>query len=193
MAKYYINKSRILITTGVLLAGLGFQLAHACVSKAYNDAYALFKHGEYAKSVPAFTKLYNNGCPTSPFFLGTYYTYGIAVKQNYDTAIKYFDKFLDEKNLVQPRDYRASVYRSLALIYKEKNQPQKAFDYLVESAKLGNTESMFLLGRSYLSEDQPYHTKTNLKEAFYWLNKVAVLGNIEAMKLIYQHSLQNYA
>ncbi|WP_440682481.1 tetratricopeptide repeat protein [Cysteiniphilum halobium] len=177
----------------ILLASLSIQTANACLSKAYNDAYALFKHGQYSQSLTAFTKLYNNGCPTSPYFLGIYYTYGIAVKPNYDTAIKYFDKFLDKKNLAQPRDYRANTYRALALIYKSKNQPQKAHGYLIDSAKLGNIEAMFLLGRSYIGKDQPYYTKTDLHQAFIWLNKAANYGNIEAMKLIYRHALQKNA
>ncbi len=186
-------KPKTMLTISLFFSGLGFQIAHACISKEYNDAYALFKHSEYTKSVPAFTKLYHNGCPTSPYFLGTYYTYGIAVEENYDTAIKYFDQFLDKKNLAQPRDYRANAYRALALIYQSKNQTQKAHDYLVDSAKLGNTEAMFLLGRSYINEGLPYHTTTNLKEAYVWLNKAANYGNVEAMKLIYEHSLQKYA
>ena len=186
-------KNKTLVIGSILLASFSIQIANACISKAYNDAYSLFKHGEYSQSVPAFTKLYKNGCPTSPYFLGTYYTYGIAVKPNYDTAIKYFDKFLDKNNLAQPRDYRANAYRALALIYKSKNQPQKAHDYLIDSAKLGNTEAMFLLGRSFIDKNQPYHTQTNLKDAFTWLNKAANYGNIEAMKLIYQHALQKDA
>ncbi|WP_440993153.1 tetratricopeptide repeat protein [Cysteiniphilum litorale] len=186
-------RSKALFIGGVLLASFSIQTANACLSKAYNDAYALFKHGQYSQSVPAFTKLYNNGCPTSPYFLGTYYTYGIAVKPNYDTAIKYFDKFLDKKNLAQPRDYRANAYRALALIYNAKNQPAKAHAYLIDSAKLGNTEAMYLLGRSYIGKDQPYYTKTDLHQAFIWLNKAANYGNIAAMKLIYQHELQKDA
>lgn len=187
-------KRKALLISSILLIGLStHQTANACISKAYNDAYALFKHGQYRQSVPAFTKLYNNGCPTSPYFLGTYYTYGIAVKPNYDMAIQYFDKFLDKKNLAQPRDYRANAYRALALIYKSKNQMQKAHSYLIDSAKLGNTEAMFLLGRSYIDKDQSYHTQTDLKQACNWLNKAANYGNIEAMKLIYQHELQKDA
>lgn len=79
------------------------------------------------------------------------------------------------------------------MIYKSKNQTSKAHEYLVESAKLGNMEAIFLLGRSYIDKTQPYHTQRNLKEAFLWLNKAANYGNIEAMRLIYQHSLKNEA
>ena len=170
---------------------MSFQVAQACRSKAYNVAYQLYKNNEYNKAFKAFNQLYKNGCPTSPFFLGTFYTYGLATKPDYNKAINYFVKFLDNKNIVQSRDYRANAYRALALIYKTKGESKKAFGYLGDSVKLGNQEAMFYLGRSYVSNKEPYHVKTDFKKAYYWLSKVAKNGNIQAMKLIYDYGLQD--
>ena len=182
-------KSKLTLTMVILLTTLSFEVSHACISNEYNKAYSLFKHSDYRDSLLGFTDLYKGGCPTSPYFLGIHYAYGLGVKQNYEIAIKYFNDFLDKDNGKQPRSYRANTYLALAIIYKSKGQLQKAHEYLVESAKIGNTEAMFLLGRSYIDKTQPYYTQTNLKGAFFWLNKAALYGNVAAMKLINDNSL----
>jgi TPR repeat protein len=172
-----------------ILLSLNLQFSYACISNEYNRAYSLFKHSDYTESTKAFIELYKKGCPTSPYFLGISYTYGIGSKQDFDIAIKYFDTFLDKSNKKQPRNYRANAYLALAYIYKSKKELNKANEYLIESAELDNSEAIFFLGRSYINEKQPYHIKTDSKKAFYWLNKAANYGNVEAMKLIYQYDL----
>ncbi|AXA33117.1 tetratricopeptide repeat protein [Francisella adeliensis] len=182
-----IRKKIIIIT--ILLGCLSFQISQACISTEYNRAYSKFQHSDYISSAKAFANLYENGCPTSPYFLGIHYAYGLGVKKNTDMAIKYFDIFLAKKNHKQPRRYRANASLALAIIYNSKGDTEKAHKYLEQSAKADNTEAMFFLGRSYIDKDQPYYVETNRKEAFLWLNKAASYGNVKAMKLIYENSL----
>lgn len=180
---------KTIILTTVLLGCLSFQISQACISTEYNRAYSKFEHSDYASSAKAFANLYKNGCPTSPYFLGIHYAYGLGVKKNTDTAIKYFNDFISKDNRKQPRRYRANTYLALAVIYNSKGDIKKAHKYLKQSAKADNVEAMFFLGRSYINKNQPYFVETDHKEAFFWLNKAANYGNIKSMELIYANSL----
>lgn len=160
--------------------------SYACISDEYNRAYSLYKHNDYDKSFNAFLNLYKLGCPTSPYFVGIHYAYGIGTKENHEAAIKYFNIFLDKNNPKRPRDYRGNAYLALAYIYNLDGKTTRANECLFESASVGNTEAMFLLGRSYTNNNQPYYVKTDLEKALFWLNKAANAGNVTAMQLIYQ-------
>ncbi|AEE26222.1 membrane protein of unknown function [Francisella hispaniensis] len=186
-------KNKIILVVVFIFLALSMQLSYACISNEYNKAYSLYRNSDYSGSAKAFMDLYKKGCPTSPYFLGIFYTYGIGVKQDLDLAIKYFDVFLDKNNNKQPRHYRANAYLALAYIYKTKNLMKKANKYLTLSAEIDNVEAMFFLGKSYLADNQPYYIETNLEKAFFWLNKAAQNGNIEAMKLIYDNNLYSKA
>ncbi|ABK89756.1 sel1 repeat family protein [Francisella tularensis subsp. novicida U112] len=182
-------KNKIILVITFIFLNLSMQVSYACISNEYNKAYSLYRNSDYSDSAKAFIELYKKGCPTSPYFLGIFYTYRIGVKQDLDLAKKYFDVFLDKNNSKQPRHYRANAYLALAYIYKTQGQIEQANQYLALSAEIDNTEAMFFLGKSYLASNQPYHVETNPKKAFYWLNKAAQNGNIEAMKLIYDNNL----
>lgn len=182
-------KNKIILVVTFIFLTLSMQLSYACISNEYTKAYSLYRNSDYSDSVKAFMELYKKGCPTSPYFLGIFYTYGIGVKQDLDLAIKYFDVFLDKNNNKQPRHYRANAYLALAYIYKTQGQIEQANQYLALSAEIDNTEAMFFLGKSYVANNQPYYIETNPQKAFFWLNKAAQSGNIEAMRLIYDNDL----
>lgn len=187
MNKYILVFTKLLIVVCLIL-----DRGYTCISEEYNDAYSLFKNGQYSESINKFNNLNNKGCPLSSFFLGIYYTYGIGINQDLEQATYYLNKFLDINNLAQPRDYREQAYCALSFIYKEKLEIEKSLYYLLQAANMGNKEAQYILGISYLSDIEPYHLQKNFKASFYWLKQLAISGNIDAMKLIDKCSLHNY-
>ena len=185
-------KNIFITSLTILIFTLTIQKVDACRKKEYREAMQLHKNSKYMEAKQKFEILDENGCPTSSFYLGIYYAYGIGLKQNIDRAIFYCEKFLDKNNKVQPRKYRDVAYRTLSELYLKSDNYSKSFNYLLKSAQIGNCESQLKIGEYYLNGDSKSRVAKDKRKAAYWLNKSAANYNIKAMQLIYEKNLEKY-
>lgn len=102
--------------------------------------------------------------------LGNLYLYGEGVEIDKDKALEIFKKLLALGNPV------GNAY--IAIIYEEKGDYEKAFEWASKGAKLNDIKSISVLGSLYLNDQ---YVKRDLEKAKELLLRAAEFGNENAM------------
>ncbi len=177
------------------------RLKHSKTFRATSNIGKKMKNRVYVK---AYTEAKHNNA-NAQFALGSMYYQGINVKKDYKKAIEqyrkaamqghtkaqfnlaymYFDARGTEKNhnealkwflkAGEAKDGKAELY--LGLIYKEKNNHQKAFYWYTEAAKEGYPKAQYELAKMYYAGKG---CKRDLKKYIYYLKKAAIQSEAHA-------------
>lgn len=116
------------------------------VSLYFMIATAKFDNEDYKTANKYFKKLLEYNVPVAFAFLGMNYYYGYGFKENEDTALKYFEKyFYLVKDKKDPDMYAEATY-IVGEIYNNKDNTEKALEFYIKGADLGDSQSQFRAG-----------------------------------------------
>ncbi len=146
----------------------GIYVAYAMIKngdKKYEEANKYFKKSlEYCADIEAY------------FHLGENYYFGYGVKENEDTALKYFQKLNptglpDEEGF---RSFKMTIYRYMGLIYYNKNDYNNALFYFKNGAALEDEVCQYFAGVIFEEKDM-------FKKSVKYYLEAAKNGNIDSL------------
>ena len=153
-----------------------------------NKAIRHYEQNEYDKALPLFKQLAEQGAAEGQYNLGRMYLHGYGVTKDYQKAIEWFHKAVEQGNVdaqpLTPTDEEQVMFCE-ATIHYDRKEYDKAFLLYKQVAKGNYTELSFFvamrLGKMYL--DGKGTTKDE-DEAMVWYRKSAEMGNTDAQYIL---------
>ena len=155
------------MSTLVLACVLSLCLVASGSAGPFEDGYAAYGRGEYARAAPLFQEAAENGNADAQMLLGKMYANGEGVQKDDTESLKWYYKAAEQGN-ADAQSLISAVYGQLAKDYSN------AAVWLVKAAEQGHASAQYRMGLAYSTGrcvPQDY------VEAHMWLNLAAAQGD----------------